>query len=609
MRQTSILALLMLLVAGTAFAAGEDLAARREEILAKVDALKTNAAGLSEPEKLHAFIDLYRDYILNQNPEFATYLGLPMGQDRWTDQSLAAIEQGKQDLFRGSAVFDSFDRGALSGDDRLNYDLIKDRLDSSREGLRFHEEYLAVSQLGGVQQNVPQVLAMTRTTGAGDYENILARLRAVPTLVEQNLALLEAGRKAGITPPRVTLRDVPEQVANLLVDDPLTSPMLKAFTHFPDGVPAAEQERLKGEAVKVFREQVAPAFSRLHDYLVDTYIPAARETIGMSALPDGDAWYRFLIKQYTTTDMTAQQIHALGLSEVKRIRQEMDQVIKDSGFTGSFAEFSEFLRTDPRFYFKTPEELVAAYRNIAKRADPELVKLFGHLPELTYGVIEVPAYMAKSQTTAYYEGGSLEGGRPGYFYVNTYDLPSRPSWEMEALTLHEAVPGHHLQISIAQELKDLPWFRRFGGYTAFVEGWGLYAESLGEKMGFYEDPYSKFGELTYEMWRAIRLVVDTGIHSMGWSRQQAIDYFEENASKTEHDVVVEVDRYIVNPGQALAYKIGELKIKELRDYAQGELGDRFDIRAFHDEVLGAGALPLSVLETRIREWVAAQKGS
>jgi uncharacterized protein (DUF885 family) len=285
----------------------------------------------------------------------------------------------------------------------------------------------------------------------------------------------------------------------------------------------------------------------------------------------------------------------------------MQAIMTQTGFTGSFEEFFEFLRTDPQFYHTSKEALLAEYRDIAKRADPELMKLFGHLPRSPYGVIAIPSYAEKSQTTAYYQGSSVQAGRPGYFYANTYALDTRPRWEMEALTLHEAVPGHHLQIAIQDELEDMPWFRRIGGYTAFTEGWGLYSESLGVEMGFYLDPYSKFGQLTYEMWRAIRLVVDTGMHQLGWTRQQAIDYFKANASKQEHDIIVEIDRYIVWPGQALAYKIGELKIKELRAWASAELGEGFDVRGFHDTVLGQGAVPLDVLEANVQAWVASLK--
>jgi uncharacterized protein (DUF885 family) len=352
---------------------------------------------------------------------------------------------------------------------------------------------------------------------------------------------------------------------------------------------------------------VAPAYERLLEFTENEYLPGARESIAARDLPDGEAWYAHNVAVRTTTDLTPKQIHDIGLAEVARIRSEMEAIIASTGFEGSFEEFLAFLRTDPRFYHTKAEDLMSEYRDIAKRADPELTKLFGVLPRTPYGVIEVPDYAAPSQTTAYYQRGSLKAGRPGYFFANTYVLDTRPRWEMEALTLHEAVPGHHLQIAIQQELEGLPWFRQNPSYTAFVEGWGLYSESLGEEMGFYRDPYSKFGQLTYEMWRAIRLVVDTGMHQLGWSRQQAIDFFKENAGKSEHDIVVEVDRYIVWPGQALAYKIGELKIKELRAFATDALGEKFDIRGFHDELLGNGAVPLSVLEANIRAWVEAQR--
>jgi uncharacterized protein (DUF885 family) len=430
----------------------------------------------------------------------------------------------------------------------------------------------------------------------------------VPGVVEQAIALMRKGVDSGVTPPAITLRDVPQQVLNVIVDRPLDSPILKAFTTFPASIPPSQQERLRREAVAAYTENIVPAFRELHDYLVESYIPAARKTIANSDLPKGKDWYAFRVREVTTTDMTPAQIHEIGLSEVRRIRAEMETVMRSTGFTGTFAEFTEFLRTDPRFFYKDSASLLAGYRDIAKRIDPQLIRLFGKLPRLPYGVIAVPAYAEKSQTTAYYSSGSLEAGRPGYFYANTYDLASRPKWEMESLTLHEAVPGHHLQISLAQEMQNVPEFRKDAGYTAFVEGWGLYAESLGEEMGMYSDPYAKFGELTYEMWRAVRLVVDTGIHSMGWSRDSAIHFFRENTGKSDHDIEVEVDRYIVWPGQALAYKIGQMKIRELRAYATKELGDRFDIRAFHDQVLGNGAVPLDVLEASIRRWVASQKG-
>jgi uncharacterized protein (DUF885 family) len=412
---------------------------------------------------------------------------------------------------------------------------------------------------------------------------------------------------AGLTPPRITLRDVPQQVKNQMEADPAKNALLKPFADFPAEISEADRTRLCEAAEKALKEKIIPAFGRLHEFLVSEYLPKSRESIACIDLPDGREWYAHNARASTTTVMTPDQIHELGLSEVKRIRAEMQKVMVDSGFKGSFEEFLTFLRKDPQFYYTSAEELLRGYRDICKRADPELARLFGVIPRLPYGVLPVPAYSEKSQTTAYYQPGSPTAGRPGYFYANTYALNTRPKWEMEALTLHEAVPGHHFQIALAQELTDVPEFRRHGMHTAYVEGWGLYAESLGYEMGFYKDPYMKFGQLVYEMWRAIRLVVDMGMHTKGWTRQQAIDFFLANASKNEHDVTVEVDRYIVWPGQALAYKIGQLKIRELRTYATRELGDKFDVRAFHDQVLGNGSLPLDVLERRIEDWVLRQK--
>jgi len=575
-------------------------------------AFERNCARLAESkgkdnERLHQLFKLHWDYTMQEHPEFATGVGYLGQNDRWTDSSLEAIERRKGELQAPLKVVRSINRAVLSAGDQLNYDLFKKNLEDAIEGARFRGEYMPLTQLNGIQQDVARLLEISPRTKVKDYEDMIARLNAVPTLIDKTLVLLKKGLDAGITPPRITLRDVPQQVQNQLVEDPEKNAMLKSFAEFLPDIPAAERDRLRGEAAAALKEKVLPAYRKLHEFLVNTYLPGARESIAMSDLPDGKAWYAYNVRMLTTTSLTPQQIHELGLSEVKRIRAEMDKVIAQAGFKGSFGEFLEFLRKDPRFYYTDADSLLMGYRDICKRADPELAKLFGKLPRLPYGVLPVPAYAEKSQTTAYYQPGSPEAGRPGYYYANTYALDTRPKWEMEALTLHEAVPGHHLQIALAQEMSDAPEFRKHGGYTAFVEGWGLYAESLGGEMGFYKDPYMKFGQLTYEMWRAIRLVVDTGMHSMGWTRQQAIDYFLTNASKNEHDVTVEVDRYIVWPGQALAYKIGELKIKELRAYAVKGLGDKFDIRAFHDELLGNGALPMDILESRMKAWVASEK--
>ncbi len=571
----------------------------------RFETLAVNAGGLPAAERLDALFDLAWQRSMTWFPEFATYVGYAEGDHgAWTDMSLEAVRRREERLGDPLAVLETIPRDSLSPEDRLSYDLFRRDTEEDVEGASFPGELLAINQLGGVQQDVPNLLALMPARTVADYEDILSRLRGIPTLVDQTIALLQEGLEQGVTPPGVTLRDVPGQVESQLAPEPLESPMLQAFNRFPDHLPEPERERLRDEAVAVFVEQVVPAYRRLHDFLVRTYVPGAREAIAAAALPDGEAWYAYNVRRSTTTELSAREIHEIGQREVARIRAQMETIKDDTGFEGDLAVFNDFLRTDPRFFHESAEELLEGYRDIAKRADPELVALFGNLPRLRYGVKAVPAYSEKSQTTAYYQPGSPEAARPGWFFANTYALDTRPTWEMEALTLHEAVPGHHLQIAIAQELADLPEFRRHGGYTAFVEGWGLYAESLGEEMGFYEDPYSKYGQLTYEMWRAVRLVVDTGMHSMGWSREQAIEFFKDNSSKSEHDITVEIDRYIVWPGQALAYKIGELKIKELRALAESELGERFDIRVFHDAVLGQGALPLNVLEARIRDWIA-----
>jgi uncharacterized protein (DUF885 family) len=560
------------------------------------------ASGLTDSAKFHQLLDLDWEYSNVIFPENATFNGYPGQNDRWTDLSLPSIRAQRAMVRTELNTLRAIDRARLDPADQLSYDLFKRGLDETLEGQRFPSDLMPVDQRNGPQYLAATLEASPQTT-VQDYEHIITRLRTLPAVVDQTMALLDSGLRRGVTPPRVTLRDVPAQVENLIPDDALASALLGPFTHFPVGIPQREQSRLSLEAQKVYAELDRPAFQRLHRYLVTAYIPHTRQSIGTSALPDGAAWYAYNVKVQTTTTRTPQEIHALGLSEVKRIRAQMDSVIASTAFTGGFDAFVTMLRTDPKFFYKDSASLVRGYRDIVKRIDPELPKMFGRLPRLTYGVSTIPSYSAPSQTTAYYQVGSVASGRAGQFMVNTYKLDARPTWEMEVLSAHESVPGHHLQIALSEELEGIPNFRRYGGYTAFVEGWGLYAESLGPELGLYKDPYSKFGQLTYEMWRAIRLVIDTGIHSLGWTRQQAIDYFKANSAKTEQDIVQEVDRYIVMPAQALAYKSGELEIKALRSYAEQKLGPRFDIRSFHDQVLSQGALPLDVLDTRIRAWV------
>jgi uncharacterized protein (DUF885 family) len=461
--------------------------------------------------------------------------------------------------------------------------------------------------MGGVQTGILQVIEMMPAARAEDYENIVKRLRGVPTVVDQTIAQMQEGLKQHDTPAKIVLRDVPKQISDQIVDDPDSSPLLAAFQHFPDTVPAADQKRLHDEARAAFRDDFVPAFRKLHDYMVNDYIPHCVDTISISDLPGGAANYAYNVRWHTTTDVTPQQIHQIGLDEVKRIHAQMEQVMTETGFHGTMQDFFHFLDTDPQFFFTNAHDLLMAYRDLDKRIDPQLPQIIGTLPRLTYGVQPVPDAIAPSQTSAYYQPGAPEIGRPGWFYVNTYDLPHRPKWEMESLALHESVPGHHLQISLAAEMKGVPEFRKQMEYTAYTEGWALYCETMGSEVGLYTDPYQKFGQLANEMWRAVRLVVDTGIHSEGWTRDQAIQYFHDNTSISEHNATVEVDRYIVWPGQALGYKIGQMEIRRLRTEAEQQLGPRFDERAFHDAVLGEGALPMDVLAARVHAWVAAEQ--
>ncbi|GAC1669748.1 MAG: DUF885 domain-containing protein [Candidatus Acidiferrum sp.] len=567
--------------------------------------------------KFRAYLDDDWKRWLQESPELATAVGFPGQNQRWTDESPQGIEARKTHLHESIAKLKTFQRDALSVDDQLNYDLYRSLLETTEEGLQYGDDpvpfgsvvptnlWMPQTQMDGIQDAANTLASMPARTVA-DYEDIVARLEALPKAVDQTLTLLQEGLKRGYTPPKITLRDVPKQFADLVPADPLASPLLQPFTQFPAGLPEADRARLTERAKKVYVSMVAPAYTRYREYIVSTYLPACRDSIAATTLPNGPAAYAFHVRWQTTTDLSPKEIHEIGLAEVKRIRAEMDRVIASSGFKGTFREFTEFLRTDPRFYYDRPEDLVNGYRVIAKKIDPQLSVLFGKLPRLTYGVLPIPDFKAPSQTTAYYQPGSVAVGRPGYYFANTYKLHERPKWEMEALTLHEAVPGHHLQFSLGQELVNEPEFRKNAGYSAYVEGWALYAESLGEDLGLYKDPYSKFGQLTYEMWRAVRLVVDTGMHTMGWTRQQAIDYFHDNTGKSGQDITAEIDRYIVWPGQALAYKIGQMKIRELRGEAEKKLGARFDVRRFHDAVLANGALPLKVLEVQMRKWMSEE---
>ncbi len=556
-------------------------------------------------EDFRDLLDEHWEWQMLENPVRASRMGDRRWNDRWTDNSLEAIERrhGEQQKFlRRLRLIDS---SQLTETGSLNYELFRRSLENSVDAHQFRNYLMPMSQRGGVQ-SLESTAETLRLGNAQDYEDWLARMSQIDTVIEQTMERLEEGRKTGYMPPKVLMERIPAQISSQLAEDPQQSPFFKAFATMPDAIPDADRERLQQAAQDVIDETVVPAYREFSNYFNDIYLPASRDSIGASSLPNGEAFYEYRTHFYTTTQMTPDEIHRVGLNEVKRIRDEMQLVIDELEYEGSFQDFLHFLRTDPQFYYETPEELFEGYLAISKRIDPEVVKVFGKLPRMPYGLRPIPDNIAPDTTTAYYSGPAADGSRPGYYYVNLYRPEVRPRYEMEVLTIHEAVPGHHLQIALQMELEAMPNFRKYSGFTAFTEGWGLYSESLGYEMGFYQDPYSHFGALTYDMWRAVRLVVDTGMHYKGWTRQQAIDFFKDNAAKTEQDIVNEIDRYISWPGQALAYKIGQLRMLELRRRSEQALGNAFDVRAFHDALLGGGALPLEILETRMNRWLAAE---
>ncbi len=555
---------------------------------------------------LHALFEREWQRDLSDNPLLATYRGDRRYDDRWPDLSPAAQAARETANARVLADLARIPRDSLPPSEQLNYDLFRREYEDRVAAAPFHPEYYEIRAREG-PQSLNEVAEQMPFDTAADYDAWLRRLAALPGYLEQYAELLRRAAAEKRTQPRVIMDRVVPQLALQTVERPEDSPFFERFRSYPDAIAPAERERLTDAARRVISGSVIPAYRRFAAAFGHAYLPACRDTVGIWDTPDGRAFYANRARFHTTTDLTPAQIHAIGLAEVARNRAEMQKVMVEVGFTGSLGEFFAHLRTDPQFYYSTPDELFRGYAFIAKMIDPELPRLFGKLYRTPFGLRPIPDTSAPNTTTAYYQGPSIDGTRPGYYYVNLYRPEVRPKYEMEVLTVHEASPGHHLQIALAQEQADLPKFRRFGGFTAYVEGWALYSERLGYELGLYRDPYSRFGQLTYDQWRAVRLVIDTGMHDMGWTRQQAIDYFLANAAKTEADIVNEVDRYIAWPGQALAYKIGQLKIIELRERAAAALGDRFDIRAFHDTVLATGAVPLDVLERSVDAWIAQQQ--
>ncbi len=554
------------------------------------------------------------------------YLRSPVWMEKYVDQKLMAgrlpseaprayedhDRRQRQVLERLRAI----DTDRLDDDLRLSLDLVAYKLELSLEGSRLYREQMPVTSIGGPQYWLPQLGRFSPLRTPQDHDLYIMRLGEVPRVLDETIAQMRLGMQAGRVPPRVIIEPAIAQARNQVVPRPMLSPFYQPFAAREPADPQARR------AFAVIEEQIVPAYERFAEFLETEYLPACRETVGISDGVDGVAAYEFALREHTTLEISADEVHRIGLAEVARIRAEMLDTIRrtdwfetnGSGFESGdelFDAFTGFLRTDPRFYFDTEEELLAGYRALAKVIDPEMVKLFNNLPRMPYGIAPIPRFAAKFSPTAYYYSGSVEEGRAGYFMANTSELDQRPKYDMVALTLHEAVPGHHLQNALHDEMDNLHPVRRSMSFTAFGEGWGLYAERLGLEIGddpergLYADPYDDFGRLNFEIWRAIRLVVDSGLHAKGWSRQEAIDYMRANSGATETNIVNEIDRYIGWPGQATAYKIGELKIRELRAHAEEALGDRFDMRAFHDELLSLGSVPLPVLEEHMRRWARA----
>ena len=560
----------------------------------------------SSNEKFERVLADHWSVYLKANPEVATGLGVREYDHLLSDPSLEAydayVEQLTLFLERAEAIEATF----LSQENRLNKALFVLELQTQIEAAQHGGKYMIMTNRGGPHLSLTNLVGRLPFFTIEDYQSYLARLQLMPDYLAKASARLETGIQAGWVQPCEPMQGFEKSIQTHIVDELADSVFLKPFNSAPTKLSGEEFSKLKNTAEKVVDNNVIPAFEAFNKFYLEKYAPACREQVGTSAMEGGDAYYSHRVKRFTTTDLSADDVHQLGQSEVARIRNEMLEVIKQANFKGSFEEWLVYLRDNPEFYPKTPAERMDKVAAISKKIDGKLPELFGRLPRMPYGLKEIPADIAEKTTTAYYQRPAGDGSRAGFYFVNTSKLDTRPLYQLEALSLHEAVPGHHLQLAIAQEL-ELPNFRKYGGITVFVEGWALYAERLGLEVGFYETPYTDFGRLSYEMWRACRLVVDTGLHSKGWTRQQAIDFMAENSGLSMNNIVSEVDRYITWPGQALAYKMGELKIRELRDRAETVLGEKFDVRAFHDKILENGALPLSILEQIIDDWLSQEQ--
>ena len=573
-------------------------------LLTTLISLTITACGTGNDESFNQILDDEWKRGIQENPVYASNMGDKSANQDWPDISEGAVRERQKKTREVLEQIRSIDPQSLSIENQLNYRLFLYNYERSVRGQKFDSHLLTFGQRGGIQLEHETAEGLSFNTSQ-DYKDWLVRLEKLPKLIDQHMNLGRLGIERKITAPNILMQRVAKQIQLQLVDNPEESPFFNVFVDIPENI--QDRETIQSMARDVIKSKVIPAYYKLNDFFTEEYLPASRTTYGVLDLPNGFEWYENLARYHTTTDLTPDEIHEIGLSEVERIRSEMQEVIDSLGFDGSFNDFLVFLRTDPQFYYETEDELLEAYLATSKKIDPEMVSLFKVLPRTPYGIKPIPMESAPDTTTAYYMRPAADGSRAGYYYVNLYRPDVRPKYEIEVLSVHEAVPGHHLQIALAMELEGIPNFRKYSGYTAYVEGWGLYSESLGYDIGLYSDPYSRFGALTYDMWRAVRLVVDTGMHYKGWTRQEAIDFFTANAAKTEQDIINEIDRYLVMPGQALAYKIGQLKILELKNKAKKQLGDDFDIKEFHHAVLSQGALPLAVLEENIETYLLEVK--
>ncbi|MFL2705822.1 MAG: DUF885 domain-containing protein [Gammaproteobacteria bacterium] len=563
------------------------------------------SSSVDENARFVSYLEKEWEYELSQNPLYATAMGKKGYETLWRDESIKAIEQRKQHIEDSLLELKSFNPNLLSDSNKLNLRLYIQLTEDDLKLKKYKRHLMPFNHRGGIQlAHIGSERIQFKDLQ--DYIFWLERLKNLDKRISQIIELARSGLDNGYRAPEVLMERVYRQIKIQINKDIEEHPFYQIFKDIPATVPASERIKIQNEAKLVIKDLIIPSYELLEDFFVSEYLPQTRKTVGLYDTPNGKELYEQLAKSFTTTNLTPQEIHNIGLKEVKRIREEMKGVMEEVNFKGTFKEFLIFLREDKRFYYETSEELFEGYLAVSKRIDPELVSLFGKLPRTPYGLRPIPMESAPDTTTAYYMAPAPGGLRPGYYYVNLYKPETRPKYEMEVLSVHEAVPGHHLQIALALEKKNMPMFRRVSPYTAFVEGWGLYSESLGYDLGLYKDPYSKFGQLTYDMWRAVRLVVDTGIHYFGWERKQAIDFFLENAAKSELDIINEIDRYIVMPGQALAYKIGQMKFLSLKQKAKEELGSKFDIRKFHDLVLSEGAIPLNELDILVNEFIKSE---